>query len=140
MSRSATVRFEFGGEERSFCLTNRQLELLQERCDAGPQWIEAVIAGGMAKDFWITETLRRGLVGGGMDEKAAERFARQYPLADLVLPALTVLRAAIVGAPDEQLKKSGGEMRPPTQISPEQRSGSGSFTDGAEQWVSTSAT
>jgi hypothetical protein len=135
MSRSATVRFEWGGEERTFCLTNRQLELLQEKCDAGPQWIEAVIAGGMAKDFWITETLRRGLVGGGMDEKAAERLVRLHPLADMVLPALTVIRAAIVGAPDEQLKKSVGETRQPTPISPEGKSGGGSSTDGAAQWA-----
>jgi len=135
MSRSATVRFEFGGEEQTFCLTNRQLELLQEKCDAGPQWIEAVIAGGMAKSFWITETLRRGLVGGGMDEKAAERLIRPYNLADMVLPALTVIRAAIVGAPDEQIKKSVGETRPPTRISPEGKSDSGSSGDGVAQWA-----
>jgi Phage tail tube protein, GTA-gp10 len=140
MSRSATVRFELWGEERTFCLTNRQLELLQEKCDAGPQWIEAVVAGGMAKDFWITETLRRGLVGGGLDEKTAERLIRLYPLADMVLPALTVLRAAIVGAPDEQLKKSVGETRQPTPIFPEAKSAGGNSTDGAAQWASISAT
>lgn len=134
MSRTATARFEWAGEERTFRLAVRQLEELQDACDAGPQYLYELLASGLGRQKYIAETLRLGLIGGGMPAAEADRLVKRniFPLADNVLPAMTVLAAVVQGVPDERPKESG-ETVPPKPIFPEQRLSSAPFGAGPAQ-------
>ncbi len=104
----------------TLCLPLAQLEELQERCDAGP----LVIAERLKHGHWqvrdVYQTLRLGLIGGGMAPAEAMRLVGRYgpperPVTESVLPALAVLDAALFGKRDEPVGKSpadGGESNP----------------------------
>lgn len=142
MSRTATIRWEFAGEERVFRLTISRLEALQEKCDAGPGFIWQLLDSGMAKSWHITETLIQGLIGGGMSEAAAIKLvkANAIPLADHIELAKAICQAAWSGVPDESPKEFGETvtMSPTASRSPMGKSGSRGSMDGQAPWDSTS--
>lgn len=112
MSRNASVTLDWADGTYRFRLSIMQLEELQEQCDAGPP----IIMRRLAQDEWrvrdIRETIRLGLIGGGMKATDALQLVRRYvdnaPLAENLLTAQAVMAAAIVGVSDEQLKNSEG--------------------------------
>lgn len=126
------IELEWADGTYPFCLPLAQLEELQTHCDAGPM----VIAGRLESSSWrvadIYQTLRLGLIGGGMKPIEALRLCRLYvldrPWIENVFPALAVLQAALIGKPDEPVGKSpaaGEESDPPAQT---ESSTSGSST------------
>ncbi|ALJ08232.1 gene transfer agent family protein [Brevundimonas sp. DS20] len=111
MSRSARITAPFGDDTYTFRLDIGGLEELQEKVDAGPEQIYADIASGQWRVAHLRETIRIGLVRGGMDPMRAlalvSRYAAEGYLADLKPLALNIIAAALVGAPEEE--KSLGE-------------------------------
>lgn len=105
MSRSARYTAAFGDGPHEFCLNIGELEELQEKCDAGPEEIMARVIAGTWRLADIRETLRLGLKGAGMAPDRAlvlvERYAGPGQLAALKPLVVSILGAALVGAPDE---------------------------------------
>lgn len=137
MSRSAAVTFEWADGEHKFRLGIGQLAELQEKCDAGPAWIYNRLRDESWRVADITETIRLGLIGGGMPAEKAGPLVRRYvtnrPLNDSVPVAMAVLAVLLVGVPDEPPKKAEGETatETPSPISPQESSASHGSTDGA---------
>ncbi|CAN7431842.1 gene transfer agent family protein [Rhizobium rhizogenes] len=92
-----------------------ELEELQETCNAGPY----VILARLYDDTWrigdIANTIRLGLIGGGMKPVDALKKVRAYvqdrPPYENITYAQAILSAGIVGAPEEKL----GEDDAPNQ-------------------------
>ena len=107
MSRDAKITLTWADDDYVFRLGWAELEELQEKCDAGPY----VLLTRMHDDTWrmadIAETIRLGLIGGGMEPVAALKRVRTYvkkrvPMENLPF-AQAILSAAVVGVEDEKL-------------------------------------
>jgi hypothetical protein len=125
MSRDGSISLTWGDGEHRFRLAIGQLRELQEKCDAGP----AEIAGRLADGRWrvndVRETVRLGLVGGGMApgdaHKLTTRYVDERPWLESVPAAQAVLMAALVGVPEEPVGKdqaAEAETEAPTDASP----------------------
>lgn len=131
MSRSAVIRLDFGPGEQTFRLPIAQLEELQEARDCGPLVLLARLQGQQWRTQDITETIRLGLIGGGMDPMKALAMVRRY-VTDRPDPewfeaakiAEGILGAALIGVEDEPLGKTEGETETPPSRSPEESGGS----------------
>ena len=104
---------------------------MQEKTDAGPEQIYADIASGQWRVAHLRETIRIGLIRGGMEPVRAlamvARYAAEGYLADLKPLALNIIAAALVGAPDED-KPAGESEAGAKDPSPAGRSDSASST------------
>ena len=136
MSRSARITAPFGDGTYTFRLDIAGLEELQEKTDAGPEQIYADIASGQWKVAHLRETIRIGLIRGGMEPVRAlamvARYAAEGYLADLKPLALNIIAAALVGAPDED-KPAGEPEAGAKDPSPAVRSDSASSTQPAHR-------
>lgn len=134
MSRSARITAPFGDGTYTFRLDIGGLEELQEKVGAGPEQIYADIASGQWRVAHLRETIRIGLVRGGMDPMRAlaivSRYAAEGYLADLKPLALNIIAAALVGAPEED-KPSGEPEAGAKGPSPAEKSGSQGSTPPA---------
>lgn len=113
MSRDGSVTLPFVDGPKTFRLAWGELIKLQEACDAGPYVIYRRLMMGGWKMGDISETIRLGLVGGGMPLDKALAFVRDYveprpPLESLAL-AQAILGVALQGAPDEKPGEPDGE-------------------------------
>lgn len=122
MSRDGSISFEWADGEKTFRLALGQLRELQEKCDAGPPHIYH----RLESDTWlvddVVETLRLGLIGGGADQAKARTLVQRYAgpgtFMENVRPAMMIIAAALVGAPDEAPKKAMGETETDPAFSP----------------------
>lgn len=143
-ARSGKIELEWAdmqgagsGGKHVFRLAIAQLEELQEKCDAGPQFILRRLYDGSWRVRDITETIRLGLIGGGMPPVDAAKLTMHYvsdgALADNVLIAQLVIMATLTAPDDEQLKKKR-RRRPstPEQTTPEDSSPSADSTNSAQ--------
>jgi len=109
MSRAANIDIVWGDGEHVFRLAIGQLRELQEKCNAGPAEIYRRLSLGTWRLEDIRETLRLGLIGGGMKPPEATKLVGRYvderPLMESIQPAQLVLMAVLTGAPDEPLGK-----------------------------------
>lgn len=124
----ARVSLVWGDGEHSFRLPFAQLVELQEKTDAGPLELFQRIGSGRWRVQDLRETLRLGLIGGGMEPAAAvlmvRRYVEQRPLAESVAPALEILTAAIAvpedGAPGKaEATETGASPPPPSTDAPQ---------------------
>ena len=123
MSRSAKIDAAFGDGRHCFRLALAELEELQEKCDAGPPLILARIEASQWKTADVRETIRLGLIGGGMDALKAlalvERYVDERPdWTKNALLARGVLYAALVGVDEEPPEKPKGEAETASPDSP----------------------
>lgn len=104
MSRNASITLAWADGEYLFRLGLGQIEELQEACDAGPFVILNHLIAGTWRVKMVRETLRLGLIGGGMQPtqafKLIQRYHDELPWAHNVKQASAVLHAAVLGAPD----------------------------------------
>jgi hypothetical protein len=88
-----------------FCLKWGFVIELQEKCDAGPHYILQRLQIGQWLVQDISETIRLGLIGGGMEPGKALGLVQTYvearPLLENHGLAMAILAAAIMGVPDE---------------------------------------
>lgn len=125
MSRTARVSLEFAGREYDFALRIKELEELQELCDAGPPVILQRL-GGVSEagafslgQSWriadVRETIRLGLIGGGLHVHKARSLVARYvddrpDWFENAKIAFGILVAALMGAEDEpDVGESEGE-------------------------------
>lgn len=110
----ARVTLTWGDGEHTFRLPIAQLLELQEKTDAGPLELFLRIHSGRWRVQDLRETIRLGLVGGGMKPAEAVALVRRYvddrPLAESVPVALEVIQAAIAGPEDAAPGKAGAAM------------------------------
>lgn len=107
MSRDASITTDFADGTYTFRLAWGQLSGLQDSCDAGPYVILERLSNGTWRMNDIRETIRYGLIGGGLTPVAAVNLVREYvesrpPFENLLL-ARAVLSAGLMGAPDEKV-------------------------------------
>lgn len=104
MARRTSIDLPFGDGEQHFHLDIPRLKLLQEKCNAGPPEILARLSRGAARVEDAQETIRLGLIGGGMPAPAALKLVQDYagddvPMVETIAVALMVLGAAVLGNP-----------------------------------------
>lgn len=127
MSRDASVIREFADGEYQFRLAWGQLRLLQEACDCGPYLVLDRLHSGRWNVDDISQTIRLGLIGGGMEPVPAMKLVRNYvedrpPLENLAL-AQVILGAALVGIAEEEVgKKSEAANQEEKTLSPTESS------------------
>lgn len=106
MSRDGSITLNWADGERSFRLRWRELILLQEACDAGPQVVLNRLQTGHWRMNDIRDTVRLGLIGGGATPEAALKLVQDYvearPPVENVMFAVGILAAGLMGAPDEE--------------------------------------
>lgn len=92
-----------------------QLALLQEATDCGPLYVLDRLAGRNARLEDISNTIRLGLIGGGVDPVKALNLVTAYvqsrPMLENIPLAYAVLAAGVQGAPDEPLGEAQGEEK-----------------------------
>lgn len=117
------------GGEHPFRLALGQLEGLQQKTDAGPEWLLMRLRSGQWAAVDLFEILRFGLIGGGMDHPAALKTVRdafdRHPLIEFKVPAMAVLMAALYGPADDP----AGKDSPAGGITPPENAADGSSAD-----------
>jgi hypothetical protein len=135
MSRAADVTFDWADGTYRFRLPYGQLAELQERTGCGPQLLLQRVVDGAWKVDDLRETIRLGLIGGGLEPVKALALVRRYveerPLLESVTPARLILSAALFGVE--------GEEWPGKDAPGEDRSADPSPTDGSTSPGSTEA-
>jgi hypothetical protein len=116
--------------EDVFCLAKVGLILdLEDKCKAP----FAVVMARLENGAWglndVRETIRLGLIGGGMKPEKAMAAVRNHvdenPLSHSVLVAYEVVRAVMFGVPDDPV---GGEGDAPGKTEPAEAPETGSTT------------
>ncbi len=112
MSRDGSCELAFNGQMTPFKLSWRELTKIQEACDAGPYLVLDRLLTGRWRLQDISEVIKWGLIGAGMDQQAAIKLViseveGRRPLENLVI-AQTVLGAGVVGSPEEDVGKKSG--------------------------------
>lgn len=104
MSRNASITLEWADGEYVFRLPLGQLRELQEKTDCGPLFLFNRILAGQWKVDDLRETIRLGLIGGGLEPAKATTLVKRYvderPYTESIKPAQAILGAALIGAPD----------------------------------------
>ena len=103
------ITITWPGGEHPFRLALAQLEGLQQKCDAGPEWLLMKMRSGQWAATDLFEVLRFGLIGGGMQPVDALKAVRdtfdRHPLILFKVPAMEVLMASLYGPPDDAVGK-----------------------------------
>ena len=126
MSHSVVISWP-GGEHR-FALPLGRLRALQGTTNAGPEEIFNRFRTGTWRADDVLETLRQGLIGGGMEQEEAgpliARIGEQHGLIDLKLAAYKVIGAALFNPDDDRVGKDEG-----AGTAPPENGGSAGSTD-----------
>lgn len=115
-NRNAAIEAEFGDGTYGFRLPIGQLEELQEKTGIGPFKLAQRMISGDWHTQDVIQTIRLGLIGGGMKSDVALRLVRNYAqeegrwLENVDL-AQRVIWAALAGAPEEE---PGKDVAPET--------------------------
>lgn len=95
----------WAGGEHGFLLTIPLLRALQDRCDAGPEWILNRLRSGQWRVDDVIQTIRLGLEGGGMPKDQAVKLVQHHvedqPISLSVLTAALVLSASLYDRGDD---------------------------------------
>jgi hypothetical protein len=119
MSANGTRTIVWAGGEHQFCLAKVGLILdLEDKCKSGL----ALIMGRLEAGAWglndVRETIRLGLIGGGMSPDAAMALLKnhvdEHPLAQSVLLAYEIVKAVLIGVPDDPVGKAKPAEATPT--------------------------
>ena len=107
------------GETYRFHVRVGELRELQDKCDAGPAVVYQRLVSGLWRLEDLRETIRLGLIGGGMAPTDAAKLVKNYvdarPLAESVPVATAILGALLVGVEevmkDKPEKPAGGSKK-----------------------------
>src|SRR5262245_40371087 len=113
MTGVGTVTIVWRGGEHPFCIARiGELLALEEACRAGVMEVLRRLESETWRINDVRETIRLGLIGGGMDPERAMVAVKlhvdgnPHGLAPSVLVAHAILAAAIIGVPEEPLGKT----------------------------------
>lgn len=148
MSRGALITLDWADGTYPFRLGIAQLAELQEKTDAGPWYIQwalsmmlvsgqtGVIPPKDASPAYVIDTIRLGLIGGGMQAVQALKLVRAYvgegQLAENIPMAFAIIGTALQGVPEDEPEKPEGESETSANRSPEEESGSRKSTETEE--------
>lgn len=122
MSRNASIILEWADGEYPFRLPLGQLRELQENTDCGPLFLFNRIIAGQWRIDDLRETIRLGLIGGGMEPAKAHTLVKRYvddrPFTESIKPAQAILGAALIGAPDGEKPGKAKRQRTAAKVSP----------------------
>lgn len=103
--RDARIELTIWDGDYEFRLGWGELAQLQEKCDAGPYVVLNRLISGSWRLEDIEGVLRLGLIGAGKKPEEATKLMREHvktrPPAEYHPAAVLILRAAVMGAPDE---------------------------------------
>lgn len=110
MSANGTRSIVWANGEDVFCIAKVGLILdLEDKCKCGIATVMGRLEGGAWHLNDVRETIRLGLIGGGMAPDkamaAVKRHVDETPLGVHVLLAYEIVRAAIFGVPDDPVGK-----------------------------------
>jgi Phage tail tube protein, GTA-gp10 len=110
MAVNGEIELTWGDGEHKFNIAKLRCVLeLEEKCNSGVAEILNRINEGRWRFNDIRETIRLGLVGGGMlPDKAltmTQRYVDDRPWRENVLPAQAIIYAALVGVAGDELEK-----------------------------------
>jgi len=116
MAANGQVEMTWGDGDQVFNIAKVGVALeLEAKCECGVSEIFDRLRTGR---WWlndIRETLRLGLIGGGMEPPKAlvlvKRYVDNRPWAESVQPATVVLMAALVGVPGDDIGKKPAAER-----------------------------
>lgn len=147
MSRNAETVLDWADGTFRFRLGIEQLAELQEKTGAGPwyvQWALGIAVPALAvgaappRDMdvpFVTDTIRLGLIGGGMEAVAALQKVRAYvgpgQLTENIPTAYAVISVALQGVPEDAPSKKASPGRMTASRSRAGKSGSRTSTETA---------
>ena len=123
MSNDGSTTITWPDQERRYRLGIGELIELQDKCDAGPAQIFNAICNHTWRVQWVRETIRLGLIGGGLDPVRALGLTAKYvtpgSLFTCAIMAQQILIAALSGDPNDQVgKEPAGEATESRDASP----------------------
>lgn len=105
-----SVTFDWADGTYTFCLPNAQIGELQEKTGVGPMRLYRRL---QSEDWFnedLRETIRLGLIGGGLTPTKALSLVRRYvderPKIESIEPAMKVIVSYLVGVPDDPVGKT----------------------------------
>ena len=135
MSANGTVLIAWAGGEHQFCLAKVGLIFdLEAKCDAGIAVVFTRLQSGTWKLNDVRETVRLGLVGGGMAPDKALELVRAHVdenpngLAPTVLLAYAIIETVLVGVKNDPVGKPNGEAPAEGKAEPAEAQQTGSIT------------
>jgi hypothetical protein len=116
MASNGEIELTWGDGQHKFNVAKIKSALeLEEKCDAGVAQIFQRIRSDSWKINDVRETLRIGLIGGGMTPDKAlsliNRYCDDRPWAESLQPAIYVLMAAMLGVPGDDVGKKAETER-----------------------------
>lgn len=119
---------QWSGGEHNFLLAIDQMRALQNKCNAGPEFIRMRLLGGQWYVDDVIQPIRLGLIGAGMDPEEARKLVEDHvegkPLTKSVVVAQVILMASLYGPEDDQVGEiEGEEMSPKTNSQTEKSDG-----------------
>lgn len=124
------IELVWPGGEHTFNLRLGELQALQDACDAGPELILNRILSGQWRHADLFDTIRLGLIGGGMDRVAAMKLTRDaFERSGMVafkITASSILGQALYGTADDPVGKD--DPVTPTPESEKTADGSSAFS------------
>lgn len=140
-TRTRHARLEnvfIGDAEYTLCLRIGELIALQEKTGLGPFRLYQLIASGDWFVEHIVETLRLGLIGGGMKHQDAHNHVKNYITEGYVWEyapkAGEVLMAALAGVEDElPADENGDESSDPLSTPLEEDSSDGVISTDSQE-------
>lgn len=110
MDGSGRVKIQWGDGEHTFRLAYAQLRELQDKTGCGPEELANRIARGTWKVDDIRETMRLGLIGGGMEPMRALTLTIRYvdnrPWLENKQPAYLILLAILAQPEGDKVGKA----------------------------------
>ena len=106
MSADGSTTLLWADGEHRFRLAIGQLRELQEKCDAGPGELLLRLTSHRWRVDDILQTIRLGLIGGGMSPTNAlvlvKRYVEDRPWGENIVIAAQIIVAAVTGDPNEE--------------------------------------
>lgn len=148
MSRSAQVVLDWADGTYPFSLKIEHLSELQDKCDAGPWYVQWALETALmarklgmappkeASPAYVIETIRLGLIGGGMDAIEALKKVRAYvgpgQLNRNITIAFSIISVALQGVPEDKPKKPAAGKKTSANRSRAAKSGSPKSSEVAQ--------
>lgn len=124
---NGSVTLVWNGGEHTFNIAKYKVALeLEEKCNAGVGTIYNRLLSGMSMataSYYVNdfrETIRLGLIGGGMNPTEAYKLVvknvDERPWQESIRPALVILQAAHVGVPGDDVGKEEADRAEKEQV------------------------
>jgi hypothetical protein len=117
IQRTSTIKIVWGDGEHTFRLPYDQLVEHGEKLNRGPMAVLRRMDEGEWEPAEIYQTIRLGLIGGGMAPVAALSLAKRYcldrPLAESLPAAVACLSAALFGVPEAATAQTASATEEP---------------------------